>query len=69
MSRNLNESAMPPLGMFPFPNPVFQYLVTQELEKVACGACGQFFRIEDILAQKSCTFVMIADLCGDFDLF
>ena len=43
-----------------------------ELEKAARGtrgACGHFFRIEDILVQKSLTYVVIADLCGDFDLF
>ena len=27
------------------------------------------FRIEDILVQKSRTYVAIADLCGDFNLF
>ena len=43
-----------------------------ELEKAARGtrsACGHFFRIEDILVQKSGTYVEIADLCSDFDLF
>ena len=43
-----------------------------ELEKAASGtryACGYFFRIEDMLVQKLCKYVMIADLCGDFDLF
>ena len=43
-----------------------------ELEQAArgtCGACRQFFRLEDILIQKSRTYVAIADLCGDFDLF
>ena len=29
-----------------------------------CGAFGHFFKIEDVLVQKSRTFV---DLCGDFD--
>jgi hypothetical protein len=41
-----------------------------ELEKAARGtrgACGHFFRIEEILFQKSRTY--IADLCGDFDSF
>ena len=28
-----------------------------------------FFSIQDILVQKSPTYVAIADLCGDFDLF
>ena len=43
-----------------------------ELEKAARGtrgACGNFFRIEDILVQKSRKYVAIADLCGDLDLF
>jgi hypothetical protein len=43
-----------------------------ELEKAARGtrgACGHFFRIEDILVQKSRTYVAIADLFGDFDYF
>jgi hypothetical protein len=28
-----------------------------------------FFRIEDILVQKSRTYIAIADFCGDFDVF
>ena len=40
--------------------------------KAACGtrgACGHYFRTQDIVVQKSRTYVAIADLCGDFDLF
>ena len=47
-------------------------IVRAELEKAARGtngACGHFFRIEDILVQKSCTYVEIAELCGDINLF
>jgi hypothetical protein len=39
-----------------------------ELEKAAGGtrlACGHFFRFEDILVQKSLTYVAITVLCGD----
>jgi hypothetical protein len=32
------------------------------------GACGHFFRIEEILVQKSRMYVAIEDLLGDFDL-
>jgi hypothetical protein len=28
-----------------------------------------YFRIEDILVQKSRTYFAVADLCGDFDYF
>ena len=49
-----------------------QPLLGAELEKAArgtLGACGHFFRIEDILVQKSRIYVAITNLCGDFDLF
>ena len=44
----------------------------KELKKDARGtrcACRHLFRIEDVLVQKSRTYVAIEDLCGDFDLF
>jgi hypothetical protein len=35
----------------------------------SCGKCGHFLRIEDILVQKSHTYVAITDFCCNFDLF
>jgi hypothetical protein len=38
----------------------------KKLHAVRADIC---FRIEDILVQKSRTYVAIADLCDDYDLF
>jgi hypothetical protein len=43
--------------------------VGAELEKAACGDCRHFLGIQDIIVQNSHIYVMIADLCGDFDIF